>query len=103
MCKLCNLQKETEWHHEDDDFVICELCNLQKETEWYHEDDDFVICDCSSCSIPMIVYKHHTMTVPLDRMIRIMLQTKKLFGWKARVRANQRKISDHWHVHILTT
>jgi len=82
---------------------MCELCNLQKETEWYYEDDDFVICDCSRCIIPMIVYKHHTMTVPLDHMIRIMLQTKKLFGWKARIRANQRKISSHWHVHILTT
>lgn len=81
--------------------MVCDLCNLQKETIWYYEDDYFVICDCIKCRIPMVVYKNHTMKIPIEQMIRIMVQVKELFGRKAKIRNNQRKIPDHWHVHIL--
>jgi len=80
---------------------MCELCNLEKKTHWYHKDDDWIICDCITCGIPMVVYCQHTMEIPVDKLNNILLNIDDKFGFGSILRANQRKISDHYHVHIL--
>jgi len=81
--------------------MSCELCNLEKKTKWYHEDNEFIICDCLTCKIPMIVYRKHTMTIPTTSLRWALCLIGSLFGVRAKLRLKQRKISDHWHAHIL--
>ena len=77
----------------------CPLCKAERKTRWYYEDELVWVADCETCGIPMIVWREHTMTVPLSGLIHMCMVIGKLFG-NARVRVKQRKIKDHLHWHI---
>ncbi len=88
--------------------MVCDLCNLKKITEWYYEDDYFIVCDCKDCKTPMIVSKRHTMKLNQKELIDLMwIITNHLGGifmnrvLEGTLIQNQRKIKDHWHIHII--
>jgi|TARA_Y100000310_G_C20684731_1_gene818197 hypothetical protein len=80
---------------------MCELCNLEQKTHWYFDDDDWVICDCITCGTPMAVYRQHTMEIPIDKLYNILAVIGDRLGYGTTLRVNQRKIPDHYHIHIL--
>ena len=79
---------------------LCKLCNGDKKTEWYYEDKYWIICDCKTCHRPMIVYKKHTMFIPFTDWFCLHTKLISLFGSQITLRFKQRKIYDHFHVHI---
>lgn len=78
----------------------CQLCDLQKKTKWFYEDDKWIICECKTCNRAMIVYKKHTMFVPIADWFAIFNQITSLFGNQITLRFEQRKIKNHFHIHI---
>ncbi len=78
----------------------CELCLLEKRTRWFYTDSEFVILECDTCHEPMIVYKLHIMDLPERKITYIKKLSKELFGDQITFREEQRKILDHWHIHI---
>jgi hypothetical protein len=78
----------------------CELCNLTKRTNWYYENEKWIICDCKTCHRPMILYKEHTMFIELLDWVTILAKVLELFGNKVTLRFKQRKIRNHFHIHI---
>ena len=78
----------------------CELCNLSKKTKWYYEDEKWVICECKTCHRPMVVYKKHTMFIPFRDWFAIHGEIIRLFGSEVTLRFKQRKIKNHFHIHI---
>jgi len=79
---------------------MCDLCKLSEISSWYYQDDSWVIIECITCKMPMIVYRQHTMEVSLDEVKRILIQAKLKFD-NVKIRFNQRKILDHFHIHLL--
>jgi len=69
----------------------CELCNMEVKTEWFYDSNNWVICLCRSCKRPMVVYKEHTMFVPLPEVMKIMNKVYEIFG-DVTIRFKQRKI-----------
>ena len=80
--------------------MSCDLCNLEHKTRWYHADDKIIICDCSTCNIPMVVLRRHTMKPTEEEVEHIRSVSKRLFG-DVVFRVNQRRIPDHLHWHLL--
>lgn len=78
----------------------CELCNLTKRTKWYYEGDDWVICECKTCHRPVVIYKSHTMFIPLEKLGFILNKVSFYFGKDVVVRMKQRKIKNHFHFHV---
>ena len=42
----------------------CELCEEARFTEWFHEDDLCWVAECDACSVPMVVWRHHSPDPP---------------------------------------
>jgi len=78
----------------------CELCTLEKRTRWFYEDSEFIILECDTCHIPMIVWKYHGMNLTERKITYIKKLSEDLFGSQITFREEQRKIKDHWHIHI---
>lgn len=78
----------------------CDLCKLEHKTSWYYEDSDFVILECDTCHVPMVVYKKHIIKMPERKIIYIKKLSYQIFGEQITFREEQRKIKDHWHIHI---
>lgn len=78
----------------------CDLCNLEKKTKWYYEDEKIVICDCTTCKIPMVVLRKHTMKPTENDIEHICSIARKLFG-DVMFRVDQRRIRDHLHWHLI--
>jgi len=78
----------------------CELCNLSRRTKWYYEDEKWIICDCKTCNRPMVVYKKHTMFIPILDWVKVLGYVTELFGNEIVLRFKQRKIRNHFHIHI---
>jgi len=91
------------------DFVVygymsCDLCKLNIRTKVYHENDHFIVLDCKGCSIPMIVWKEHTMDIPEPDMYVMGAYLKEVgdvfFGeGNFYIDKRQRTIPDHLHWH----
>lgn len=80
----------------------CELCNLEKKTKWFYDDAFLIVCNCLSCKIPMVVWREHKMDLTHHDLQHMKLICDNLFGKdKYEVRAEQRKIRDHFHIHII--
>lgn len=82
--------------------IHCGLCHILPNQDIHYKDTDFIVITCRTCNIPMIVYRYHTMTLPIDAMLDIHRIIGVLFGPNACLRLNQRSIKHHWHAHILT-
>ena len=80
--------------------MVCELCLREKRTRWFYEDSEFVIFECDTCHIPVIVWKYHSMALTERKVKYIKKLSKELFGAQITFREEQRKILDHWHIHI---
>lgn len=81
--------------------MTCELRDLERKTKIYYEDPSFIIIDCKSCKIPMIILRRHSMILSISELSNIIEVVRKKFGKNVELRMNQRKIPDHWHVHII--
>lgn len=79
----------------------CELCLMERKTHWFYYDAKWVICNCDHCGSPFAVYKKHTMFVPFLDFVELMNTVQFLFGIKVTLRMKQRKIHDHFHVHLI--
>lgn len=101
---------------------MCELCNLERNSMWYYEDEDFIICNCTTCKIPMIVSKDHDYDISgatIEAYIKGMVSNvfhiggveteayikgivKGVFhGKNFSFRKEQRKVKNHFHWHII--
>jgi len=83
----------------------CSLCHINphnNETKIYHVDTDFIVLECRTYHIPMIVYRYHTMTLPIDTMLDLHRIIAVMFGPDTRLRMSQRVVKHHWYAHIIT-
>jgi len=78
----------------------CDLCNITRRTKWYYENDKWVICDCKTCGRAMIVYRKHTMYIPLLDWVIILGKVIEIFGSEIVLRFKQKQIKNHFHIHI---
>ena len=84
--------------------MSCDLCELNIRTKVYHENDHFIVLDCIGCTVPMIVWKEHTMELPEPDTYIMEAYLKEVgdifFGeGNFYIDKRQRTISDHLHWH----
>ena len=78
----------------------CLLCDAERVTEWHLEDEDCWVADCSVC---MIVWRTHGLPDPkleaalLGRLERIAAARYGDEGYW--VDPERRRIPEHWHAH----
>lgn len=78
----------------------CELCNLERLTQWHYEDDTMVICDCLTCGTPMLVFRGHGIR-PLAEILYAREKIIERYGKRLiKMRTKARRIKDHWHWHL---
>ena len=82
----------------------CDLCNLDKLTEWHHEDEEIIVFDCVSCHVLQVICKEHTMNPPTGIRIKmrkaLVKAARSVYGHdNFYIDKNQRKILDHIHWH----
>ena len=84
--------------------MSCSLCELKDKKVIHKETWEFIIIDCSSCEVPMIVWKAHTME-PGDEELEVMENALRLVGkeiyrpWKFFIDKKQNSVFDHIHWH----
>lgn len=79
----------------------CPLCDPEKKTEWHYEDDVVRVINCDTCYTPMMVLRRHTMKPTLEELRHATRVVGKLFGPDIDcIRTFQRDIEDHMHWHI---
>jgi len=79
----------------------CPLCRAEKLTRRYYEDDVCWVADCTTCKVPMIVLKRHTVHPTQNERDHLLLVVCRLkfsvtLGWYGDMKA----IPDHFHVHL---
>ncbi len=81
----------------------CELCEAAPLTERFHDDELCWIAECESCSVPMVVWKRHDPTPPVE--VRSLLHERLLtvvghhFEDEVWVDEHLRSIPTHYHAH----
>ncbi len=76
----------------------CQLCDLKKITNWHFENDDFVVLDCDTCNVPMYVWRDHEFPSKIDVLLMINHSQKHFPDRKINFR--RRKIPEHYHFHM---
>ncbi len=86
------------------DARACLLCQAERITPWHHEDEACWIADCSVCGVPMVVWRQHDPNPPAE--IRAHLVTElarvadvRLGAGSYRIDQVMRRIPDHFHAH----
>lgn len=83
--------------------MACELCEAAPLTERYYEDEQCWIAECESCSVPMIVWRHHDPSPPddvKDMLHRLLIDVaSRTFEGDPYIDDNMRNIPDHYHAH----
>lgn len=82
----------------------CDLCEAAQFTHWYYEDDICWIADCEVCSVPMVVWKNHSIEPPPEALAHMHEQLldagRTRFGGDVfEIDGNMRQIPDHFHAH----
>jgi len=77
---------------------LCELCTSTVMTKLYFKSDLMIIVDCSTCRIPMLVFRNHG-AANEDERRKARNVIDALFDYTA-LRTTPRKILDHEHWHI---
>jgi hypothetical protein len=81
----------------------CLLCDAERLTEWHYEDDDCWVGDCVVCMTPMVVWRTHglpdarTEAALLAHLERVAGERYGDEGFY--VDGERRRIPDHWHAH----
>ena len=75
------------------DKATCPLCEMEKITHWHHEDDLVIVCDCMTCDYPMIVLKRHTMSPTGEDIQHMKTISYEIFGKDIMFRVNQRNLN----------
>jgi hypothetical protein len=81
----------------------CELCEAARMTDWFYEDDECWVAECESCSVPMVVWKHHDPAPPaevIDVLLgRLLAVVAEHYTFEPRIDPNMRTIPTHYHAH----
>jgi hypothetical protein len=83
--------------------VDCLLCDADRVTEWHFEDDECWVADCLVCATPMVVWRTHGLPHAnvearlLSRLERIAAARYGDEGYW--LDGERRRIPDHWHAH----
>lgn len=80
----------------------CQLCDAEKITPWHYEDDQVWIADCVVCMTPMIVWREHGLPdADTERAFLIQLESiaVRIYPQGHRIDGDRRRIPDHWHAH----
>ena len=77
----------------------CELCVLERCTRWYRETKYFAVLDCRTCGTPMVVLKRHALELTDEEQVD--LDTILLEWPDMKLRGTMRKVTDHWHEHLV--
>lgn len=81
----------------------CPLCQAERLTPWYHEDELCWIAECTICTLPMVVLRHHD-AAPDDDLkatlhARLATVVEGHFTFTHWVDDEMRRIPDHYHAH----
>lgn len=82
----------------------CELCQAQKLTTWHYEDEHIWIADCIICGVPMVVLKRHAAKPSefedelMERKL-VEIADREVGPGKYNVDKWPRRIPDHIHYH----
>ena len=76
----------------------CQLCNLKKITNWHFENDDFVVLDCKTCDVPMYVWRDHEFPSKMD--VLLMINHSQKYFTDRKIDFRRRKIPNHYHFHM---
>jgi len=68
----------------------------------YYRDDIVTVIDCITCHAPMMVPNRCSMVLSLVEANHILNVVDQLFGKNVKLRCLQRKIDQHYHLHIET-
>jgi hypothetical protein len=88
--------------------ATCELCEAARMTEWFFEDDECWIAECESCSVPMVVWRHHDPSPPDHVKARLWARLAEVMVTlnlrlhepiEHYVDDNLRSIPGHYHAH----
>lgn len=73
----------------------CSLCKLFENNPVLYKE-----IECDTCKVPLVVYRCHTMYIPLNHLREMILYVFKKYGERVRVRLQAHSIRDHFHIHI---
>jgi hypothetical protein len=83
--------------------IDCELCQATPFTEWFHDDDLCWIAECDSCCVPMVVWRVHDPSPPVDVRIRLHERLTAVVASRSDapfwIDENMRSIPTHYHAH----
>lgn len=80
----------------------CVLCQADRITPWHHEDDICWIADCEICATPMVVWRGHGTEPPQTERDHMMAELARIADtvfdghW---VDGQMRNIPNHFHAH----
>jgi len=81
----------------------CLLCNAERITDWHLEDEDCWVADCMVCMTPMVVWRTHGLPgSPLEAAMISQLEriAAARYGEQGYyIDGERRRILDHWHAH----
>ena len=83
----------------------CLLCAAERITEWFHEDEECWIAECEQCYVPMVVWKTHDSSPPVDVLATLHARLAGIvddhyhFADGHYIDDNMRSIPDHYHAH----
>lgn len=81
----------------------CELCEAAPITEWFHDDDECWVAECESCSVAMVVWRHHDPDPPAEvreRLAEVLLDvSRRHYDFEPYVDDRLRTIPTHYHAH----
>jgi hypothetical protein len=81
----------------------CLLCNAERATTWHLEDDECWVADCLVCRTPMVVWRTHGLPDPVleERLLNTLrrIATERYGEDGFWIDGERRRIPDHWHAH----
>lgn len=78
----------------------CPLCEMNKQTKWYTETDNFVVAEKLGGG-PFVVVKNHVQDPDKDTIERAHGVVSDVFG-EHEFQVLMNIVEQHWHAHILT-
>lgn len=81
----------------------CLLCKAERITPWYLDDELCWIAECTICTLPMVVAKHHVrapdQSTKAELHARLAAVVSEHFTFEHWIDDEMRRIPDHYHAH----
>lgn len=82
---------------------MCDLCEVVRTAPERDRYGSFVLVPrCRTCGVPMLVYVHHTATLPPEVAQEFDLLVRERFLDRKPRGHGMRSIKGHWHEHLVS-